>query len=160
MGQGSRTPIVLDDSIGTPWYQSTRWLWCKGSDKMSSWSELAGREGVASYWCSIVLGISWVSCFIQMEIHRVLALSRAHRALSSHPSSAFVRPFLFLQACTPLSISSLVTPSLISCIVTPSASTFLFLLSSSKKSISSYSIPLSLCILSKCVVLLPGYICM
>ena len=66
---------------------------------------------------------------------------------------------LFRQLCTPLSISSMVTPSLTSCMTTPNTSTFLFLLSSSKKSISSYAIPESRCMRSKCVCLLPGYIC-
>jgi hypothetical protein len=89
-----------------------------------------------------------------------LASFRIYTASKSNfPTQVDVRLFFFLQFLTPASTAFLVTPSLTNCITTPSVSTFLLRLSSSKNSISLYSIPVSRCILSKCVVLVPGYIC-
>ena len=68
-------------------------------------------------------------------------------------------PLLFLHSLIPLSTSSLLTPSVTSHIQTPKLSTFRFLTSSSKNNISSYPIPVFLCIRAKCVFLSPGKIC-
>lgn len=108
-------------------------------------------------------GYPWL---IVIRLHRIsrnlgyqILPKHFYNIYSSFLSFSSPFPFLLLQSLTPSSTSPHVTPSLTSHITTPKLSTFPFLLSSSKNSISPYGIPVSLCMREKCVVLEPGKIC-